>query len=193
MAGNTVEATLNFSSFKVGAKPVSCWLMLAYDDLYSIQYMKQNLRPYWRRNGWEAADLMKAAAHDYPSLEKRCAAFDDEMMAELTRAGGENYAKIAALAYRQCFAAGKFVADANGQPLQFCKENHSNGCISTVGRVLSDVAAVFVVQPHAGQVVHCAVHELCGERRAGNFPLRRTTSALIRRPTARFMAAASAT
>ena len=25
----------------------------------------------------------------------------------------------------------KFVADDNGQPLQFCKENHSNGCIST--------------------------------------------------------------
>ena len=35
------------------------------------------------------------------------------------------------MAYRQCFAAGKFVADDNGQPLQFCKENHSNGCIGT--------------------------------------------------------------
>ena len=23
------------------------------------------------------------------------------------------------------------VSDANGKPLQFCKENHSNGCIST--------------------------------------------------------------
>ena len=53
----------------VQTKPVSCWLMLAYDDLYSIQYMKKNLRPYWRRNGWEAADLLKAAAHDYPWLQ----------------------------------------------------------------------------------------------------------------------------
>ena len=131
VAGNTVEATLNFPSFKVGAKPVSRWLMVAYDDLYSIQYMHHNLRPYWRRNGWEAADLLKAAAKDYPSLVKRCAAFDDEMMADLTRDGGEQYAKIAALAYRQCFAAGKFVADDNGQPIQFCKENHSNGCIGT--------------------------------------------------------------
>lgn len=52
-------------------------------------------------------------------------------MADLRRAGGEQYADIAALAYRQCFAAGKFVADANGQPLEFCKENHSNGCIAT--------------------------------------------------------------
>ncbi len=109
----------------------SCWLMLAYDDLYSIQYMKKNLRPYWRRNGWEAADLLKASASDYESLKKRCAAFDEELMADLTRAGGQKYAKLAALAYRQCFAAGKFVADENGQPLQFCKENHSNGCIGT--------------------------------------------------------------
>lgn len=112
-------------------KPVSRWMVLAYDEIYSIQYMKHNLRPYWRRNGWDAADLLKAAAHDYPSLQKRCAAFDNELMADLRRDGGENYALLAALAFRQCFAAGKFVADANGQPLQFCKENHSNGCIST--------------------------------------------------------------
>ncbi len=115
----------------VRSKPVSCWLMLAYDELYSIQYMRHNLRPYWRRNGWQAADLLKAAANDYPSLQKRCVAFDDELMADLRTAGGENYAELGALAYRQCFAAGTFVADANGLPLQFCKENHSNGCIST--------------------------------------------------------------
>jgi len=112
-------------------KATSCWLMIVYDDLYSIQYMKENLRPYWRRNGWKAADLLKAAAHDYTSLPSRCAAFDEELMADLQAAGGESYAALAALAYRQCFAAGKFVADDHGQPMQFCKENHSNGCIST--------------------------------------------------------------
>lgn len=115
----------------IQTKAVSCWLMLAYDDLYSIQYMKKNLRPYWRRNGWEAADLLKASAHDYASLTKRCVAFDNELMTDLRHAGGENYALLGALAYRQCFAAGKFVADQNGQPISFCKENHSNGCIAT--------------------------------------------------------------
>ena len=129
--GDSLFATLTFNIGKVGAAPVSRWLMLAYDDIYSIQYMKRNLRPYWRRNGWEAADLLKAAARDYESLKKRCEAFDEELMADLRKAGGEKYAKLCALAYRQCFAGGKFVADANGKPLQFCKENHSNGCIST--------------------------------------------------------------
>ncbi|MEI6654680.1 MAG: DUF4965 domain-containing protein [Verrucomicrobiota bacterium] len=120
-----------FDFGKVGTENVSRWLMLAYDDLFSIQYMKSNLRPYWRRNGWEASDLLKASAKDYAMLGKRCAAFDEELSADLRKAGGEAYARIGSLAYRQCFAAGKVVADAKGQPLQFCKENHSNGCIST--------------------------------------------------------------
>lgn len=123
------EIVLGFG--KVGAEPVSRWLMLAYDDLYAIQYMKKNLRPFWRRNGWEAADLLAAAAKDYEPLRKRCAAFDEEFMGDLVKVGGPKFAQIVALAFRQCFAAGKFAADANGQPLQFCKENHSNGCIST--------------------------------------------------------------
>jgi hypothetical protein len=130
-AADLFVATAQMGFGKVGNQPVSRHLILAYDDLYSIQYMKKNLRPYWRRNGWEAADLLKAAAKDYESLKKRCVAFDEELMADLRRAGGENYALLGAMAYRQCFAAGKFVADANGKPISFCKENHSNGCIGT--------------------------------------------------------------
>ncbi|MEI2725897.1 MAG: DUF4965 domain-containing protein [Verrucomicrobiota bacterium] len=74
---------------------------------------------------------MGASRLQYAPLKNRCEQFDAELMADLRKAGGEKYARLGALAYRQCFAAGKFVADANGQPLQFCKENHSNGCIGT--------------------------------------------------------------
>jgi hypothetical protein len=128
---SNVNSSVFISLQSVGDESVSRWLMLAYDDLYSIEYMRSKLQPYWRRNGWEAADLLKAAAKDYESLKKRCAEFDEELMADCRRAGGENYARLCALAYRQCFAAGKFVADANGKPISFCKENHSNGCIGT--------------------------------------------------------------
>jgi len=44
--------------------------LLGYDDLYSIQYMRRNLRPYWRRNGWDAADLLRAAFNDLD--QSRC-------------------------------------------------------------------------------------------------------------------------
>ena len=106
--------------------------MLAYDDEYSIQYFHKNLRPYWRRNGDDAPALLQKAAAEYESLRKRCAAFDHELMADLAQAGGEEYARLCALAYRQCCAANKVVADERGRPLMFPKENFSNGCIGTV-------------------------------------------------------------
>lgn len=126
-----LAAAITFDAVSVQEQPVTRACILAYDDLYSIEYMHEPLRPYWRRNGLDAKGLLSEAARDYKSLLERCDKFDKELMADLAHAGGPEYAQICALAYRQCFAAGKFVADANGQPLQFCKENHSNGCIGT--------------------------------------------------------------
>lgn len=133
-ASTAAAAPSGFIHFDLGtvhARPVQRWILLAYDDEYSIQYMKQNLRPYWRRNGWEATDLLQAAARDHTTLSARCQAFDEELMADLTHVGGARYARLAALAYRQSLAASKFVADDHGQPLSFSKENFSNGCIAT--------------------------------------------------------------
>ncbi len=132
VGAQTPVAALTFAMGKVGDKPVSRWLVLAYDDQYSIQYFKKNLRPYWRRNGLDAAGLLTEAARDYVSLTKQCVAFDNELMADLRKVGGEKYAQICALAYRQCLAGNKIAADENGQPLLFPKENTSNGCIGTV-------------------------------------------------------------
>ncbi len=124
-------AAFAFDLGRVRRRPVSRHLMLAYDDEYSIDYFGQKLRPYWRRNGAEASDLLEAGADEYRSLSNRCQGYDRELMKDLTDAGGPRYALLCALAYRQCFAASKFVADGNGQPMSFSKENFSNGCIAT--------------------------------------------------------------
>jgi len=131
-AASTVVGALASGVIEVTSKPVFRYLMLAYDDEYSIQYFKKNLRPYWRRTGDDAKTLLKDAALGYEHLQKRCRQFDAELMAALTKAGGREYARICALAYRQCYAANKVVADDNGQPLMLPKENFSNGCIGTV-------------------------------------------------------------
>jgi hypothetical protein len=131
-AGRAPVLAVSFDLGMVGQQPVSRWLMYAYDDLYSIQYFKKNLRPYWRKNGWEAAELLKASADEYATLHSRCQKLDEELMADLTRLGGMKYARTIGLAYRQTFAGCKIVADAAGAPLIFPKENFSNGCIGTV-------------------------------------------------------------
>jgi len=124
--------SVTFNLGRVAARPVSRWLMLAYDDVYSAQFFHKNLKAYWKKDGAQIGDLLKTSAADYESLRRRCAKFDEELMADLEHAGGPKYAWICALAYRQSLAASKVVADGNGQPLFFCKENTSNGCMGTV-------------------------------------------------------------
>ena len=121
-----------FDLGKVGAEPVSRHVMVGYDEIYAIKYFGHKLRPYWRRNGRDAAGLFQAAEKDYTELARKCEKFDAELMTDLTKAGGARYAQIAALAYRECAAGCGLAADANKQPLYFTKENTSNGDIATV-------------------------------------------------------------
>lgn len=121
---------LNFGS--VAAQPVERLAVLAYDDELSLLYMDQPLRPYWKRDGQSIESILGRTFTDYPALARRCAQFDTDLMADLERVGGRDYARLAALAYRQTTAANKLVCDAKGQPLYFSKENFSNGCIGTV-------------------------------------------------------------
>jgi len=117
---------------KVGKVNAASWVMLGYDDIYSIQYHDSSLRPWWRRNGMEMNELLIKAAGDFEKIKKECEKFDSELMKDLKSAGGDKYAQMCALVYRQCLAAHKLVADEKGMPLLFSKENFSNGCIATV-------------------------------------------------------------
>jgi hypothetical protein len=121
-----------FDLGQVGNTASSRHVLLAYDDIYSIEYLNQWMRPYWRRNGMTMGDLLEKAEQDYSGLDQKARQFDDELVADLRRVGGDAYAEVAGLAFRQTLAASKLVADAEGHPMLFPKENFSNGCIATV-------------------------------------------------------------
>lgn len=108
-------------------------LLIGYDDIYSIQYFGENLRPYWNRNGNQTIlSQFEKAEKEYDNLMKKSAAFDRQLMKEATLAGGRHYAELCALAYRQAIAAHKLVQAPNGDLLFLSKENFSNGSIGTV-------------------------------------------------------------
>ena len=109
--------SVTFKLDKVAAQPISRWLILAYDDVYSAQFFYKNLKAYWKKDGAEIADLLKKSAAEYDDLRYRCQQFNRELMADLSDVGGPKYAQLCALAYRQSLAASKVVADDNGQPL----------------------------------------------------------------------------
>jgi hypothetical protein len=121
-----------FDLGKVNRTPVSRHVMVASDEVWSILYFGNRLRPYWRRNGATAESMLQQSETDYPKLVKRCAALDTALMTDMEKVGGKQYAQLGALAYRQALGATGLVADANGKPLMITKEDTSNGDASTV-------------------------------------------------------------
>lgn len=128
--GPVLAALLSFGA--IGTDSVERFLAVAYDDVFAIEYFRQPLPAYWRRQGLTFEEMAQAALRDYPDLARRCAAFDARLLARARSVGGPKYADLVALAYRQAVAAHKLVADPNGAVLWLSKENDSNGCMGTV-------------------------------------------------------------
>ena len=154
-----------FDLGKVDAHPATRWLAMAYNDELSIRYFGQNLRPYWRKKNAGSGDLVRWALRDFESLTVRCADFDERLMSDLRIAGGEKYARLCALAYRQTYAGNKMVADSNGMPLMFPKENFSNGCIGTVDVLFPQAPFFLVFSPALTKAMLIPILDYAGSSR----------------------------
>jgi hypothetical protein len=133
---------------RVGGEPVERHLTVGYDDVYSIEYFGSKLRPWWRRDASMTAEKMLAAAErDYPGVLKRCDALDERLAEAARRSGSPEYVDLCSLAYRQAIAAHKLVANAEGEPLFFSKENFSNGSIGTVDVTYPSAPLFLLYQP----------------------------------------------
>ena len=129
-------------------------VILAYDDDARSSTSSSGLRALLAaRTAWTPRRCSHEAEADYAkSASRRCEAFDDELMGDLTRAGGEEYARLAALAYPPVARRAQARRRAeDGAPLSSRKENFSNGCIATVDVIYPAAPALPAVQPGAAQ------------------------------------------
>lgn len=117
---------------KIGNASREQVIMLAYDDLYAIQYFGKNLLPWWKENGSTIEQQLTLAAKDYSTIIKKCEVINQTVYNDAVKAGGEKYAKLCELAYRQSISAHKLVKSPQGEILFLSKENFSNGSINTV-------------------------------------------------------------
>lgn len=143
----TLSTVLPFSLN--GNTAVAKELMVAYDDLYSVQYFGQNLKPWWNSKGDQTIEKqMKLADVQYSSVLKKSAVFDEAFHAANVKAGGEHYAELSDLAYRQSIAAHKLVKSKEGELLFLSKENFSNGSINTVDITYPSAPLFLVYNPN---------------------------------------------
>lgn len=106
--------------------------LLAYDDIKSITYFGEQLDAYWKKDGKTIVDTLEESFDEYASLFEKCTEFSEKLISDATSVGGEKYAELLTLAYRQVMAAHKLVVDKKGNNLYISKECFSNGCAATV-------------------------------------------------------------
>ncbi|MBF9255778.1 DUF4965 domain-containing protein [Pontibacter sp. 172403-2] len=133
---------------KVGSKAEEQVFLLGYDELYSVQFFHQNLKPWWKL---DASDTMEEelaeAAADYKKVIQQCEAFDDKLYQDALKAGGKEYADLCELVYRQAIAAHTIVKSPEGELLFLSKENFSNGSINTVDLTYPSAPLFLIYNP----------------------------------------------
>eukprot|EP01043_Picozoa_sp_COSAG02_P044988 COSAG02_NODE_4070_length_5834_cov_2.914908_3_plen_567_part_00 len=108
--------------------------MLGYDDVQAIDYFGQHLPGLWTTeyNG-SIAKAMSAAYSERQAMSAKTTAFEAQLTSDLRVAGGERYAQLGILSYRQGLAATKLVWNAECNcTWNFLKEINSCGDMSTV-------------------------------------------------------------
>ncbi|MFR3249779.1 MAG: glutaminase domain-containing protein [Eisenbergiella sp.] len=109
-----------------------CGMILAFDDLLSINYFGQWRKAYWTKEYDTILDAVGAAFADRAETLTRAAALDAQIEELAKKAGGEEYAFLCSMSYRHAVAAHKLITDEKGEIIFLSKENDSNGCIGTV-------------------------------------------------------------
>ena len=107
-------------------------IIFAYDDLLSINYFGMWKKAYWTEKYATILDAIAAAFEDKEETLKKAAEFDKEMEERALNIGGEDYAYLCNMSYRQSVTAHKLITDETGNIIFLSKENDSNGCIGTV-------------------------------------------------------------
>ncbi|PLK44687.1 glutaminase family protein [Emticicia sp. TH156] len=133
LGGKNLMLNTVLNAGKVGSTAKEQVFMIGYDDIQSIQYFQTNLSPWWRlTKGATIEGQLQQAWSSYSAVIGKCKALNSKIYNDALKAGGEQYARLCELAYRQSIAAHKLVKSPTGDILFLSKENFSNGSINTV-------------------------------------------------------------
>lgn len=135
--------------------------MIAYDEVYDIQYMQKNYKGYWARNGKTIVEAMNDFKAHYNDYMERSKALDKRIYDDGRKSGDKKYAELLSASYRQVIAAHKLFEDSDGRLMFFSKENNSNGCVNTVDLTYPSAPLFLMYNPELEKGMMNSIFEYC--------------------------------
>jgi hypothetical protein len=128
-------------------------IMFAYDEVYSIEYFGLALPPYWRHEFNTPEALITAFARPVDLLEK-IHAYQTKILDMLTNVGGDQYATVLSLAYRQTTGGTVTVwSEQHNSAWIFMKEISSDGDVSTVDVIYPSSPMWLLLAPESMRLI----------------------------------------
>ena len=107
-------------------------VVFAYDDIHSFNYFGHDCDAYWKSITPTIEAAISEALSEADENRQKCDKISSELHEKATACGGEKYADLVSLAYRQFFAAHKLALDETGELIYISKECFSGGHSCTV-------------------------------------------------------------
>ena len=137
---------------------ISDGIAIAFDDIKSIQFMGENLDPYWKKYSASFEQMVMQALSEREEILSEVKSFEDNLLnsAEMI---SPKYADIISLAYRQVVAAHKLVKYQD-KFLFVSKENYSNGCAATVDVTYPSMPLFLIYAPELVEGMMEPIYEM---------------------------------
>jgi len=96
--------------------------VVAYDDIASVRYYGSDFRGYWTQKWSSIEEAIEAAVSplEIATVANLTETLNTELVRELTAVGGDEFATIGALAYRQTLAATKLTWNSQHGEQEYC-------------------------------------------------------------------------
>lgn len=142
-----LDANVHLNYGSIGSTDVSKTIALGCDELYSLQYFHQDLKPYWTKYFANVPTMLADGFKNLSSIQTKSLIWDKKVYTDALKAGGEEYAKLCILAYRQSISAHAIVESPKKEILFFSKENFSGGFVNTVDVTYPSAPLYLVYNP----------------------------------------------
>ena len=107
-------------------------VIFAYDDIHSFNYFGHDCDAYWKSKTPTIEAAISEAIDEVEKCRQKCDTISNELYENAIECGGEKYAELVSLAYRQFLAAHKLALDETGALIYISKECFSGGHSCTV-------------------------------------------------------------